>query len=504
MGRKPVLIRADASAAIGTGHVMRDLVLAQALARAGVPVTWLCRDLPPALADLLSNEGFELRRLDGTGEAQEIAAIVGAARDIDARAVVIDHYGIGAAVEGRVRQSGFPVLAVDDMYAPHDCDLVLNQNLYASKARYRGQLPDECRVLGGWRYALLRDEFVEHRRRARRHPDPAELRILVSLGGADTPNITQRVLDALERVRGYALRVEVIVGASNVHRAGLLRTASASPLDIEVLTDVRDMARRMDRADLAVTAGGTTHLELVATGLPALMITIADNQELVTNHMGSNGLAVVLGWHERVDEDAIATAIMDLLAHPSGYEEMHRRLAGHGPAGGAGRVAKALMDLEHRDFVLEPMGPADLMDVFHLSNDAEVRRTAFNTAPISLDEHREWFSARIADADGFFYAVRSRDGAFIGQIRLDPAAPEERRWTLTFSLTPAARGQGLGRLLLLRTLRRLEGTGRFRIDAWVKTGNAPSLASFLDAGFDDHGTETVQGAEAHRLSFRGE
>ncbi|MFH1530204.1 MAG: UDP-2,4-diacetamido-2,4,6-trideoxy-beta-L-altropyranose hydrolase [Pseudomonadota bacterium] len=504
MDRKPVLIRADASAAIGTGHVMRDLVLARALARMDVPVVWLCRELPDALADLLTGEGFRVLGLEAQERDAEAGAIVRAAEDIDARAVVIDHYGIAATVEEHIRRAGFPVMVVDDMYEHHQCDLILNQNLYASKAGYRGHIPEECRILGGWRYALLRDEFVEAPRRPRNRPGSDGVRVLVSLGGADTPNVTQRVLDALERVDGFSLHVEVIVGASNVHRPALLDAVAASPLDIEILTDVRDMARRMDRADLAVTAGGTTHLELVASTLPALMITIADNQELVTAHMGSEGLALALGWHEDVGEDAIAAAITELLAHPTRYDEMHRRLAAHGPPGGADRVARALLDLAHRDFVLEPIGPEDLMDVFRLSSDSEVRRNAFNTAPIPLEEHRSWFARRLAGTDGIFHAVRDRDGAFIGQLRLDGTDPGVRRWTLTFSLVPAARGRGLGRLILLRTLRGLRGTGPFHIDAWVKTDNSPSLGSFLDAGFEDRGEETVHGARAHKLTFQGE
>ena len=501
----PILIRADGGAAIGNGHVTRCRVLARALVAEGVPVVFLCRALPAPLADLLRGDGIRVRRTADPPIEDEAGEILAVAAAEGAQAVVIDHYGIGRDTEARIRRAGVPVMAVDDLYAPHDCNLLLNQNLYADRTGYAGRVPGDSRILTGWRYALLREEFTDLPRRSRARPDPAATRILVSLGGADTPDVTRRVIDALGRARGRSLRVEVIVGASNVHRTGLLAAAAASPANIEVLTDVADMARRMDRADLAITAGGTTHLELVAAGLPAVLITIADNQELVTAHMSEQGLAVALGWHEQVNAAHIAAAVEDLLDHPTRYDDMHRRLAAFGPAGGAHRVARALLDLAHRDFALVPADPGDLMDVFHLSNDIAVRSTAFGTAPIPLAEHRRWYPARLHDTGGFYYTVRDRGGVFIGQIRLDRGDPGERRWTVTFSLIAAMRGRGLGRLVLRRALdTALRGTGPHRVDAWVKVDNAASLRSFLDAGFCDDGVETVRGVQAHRLVFRGE
>jgi len=505
MAGRPVLIRADAGVEIGTGHVMRDLVLAQALAREGVSTVWLCRALPDPVEALLRDQGFRILPMGADRGAPETDAIIAAAEQINARAVVVDHYGIDAAAEARVRAAGFPLLAVDDVYAQHDCDLVLNQNLYASREAYAGRIPEDCRVLGGWRYALLRDEFGALPRRDRRPPAPGEARVLVTLGGADHPNVTARVLAALERVAAAVRRVDLVVGSSNIHRDALEAAAAASPLDVAILTDVRDMARRMDAADLAVTAGGTTHLELVAAGLPALMVTIADNQARVTEHMGRCGLAVDLGWYEALREEAVAEAAEALLSDPDRYREMHARLAAHGPAGGAHRVALAILGLGLRDFALRPMGLEDLMDAFHLSNEPSVRARSFGTEPIPLEEHRRWFTARVADPEGFFYAVRHPDGGFIGQVRLDREEPGARRWTVSLALAPEARGHALGTLVVRRALREaLRGSGPHRVDALVRSGNPASLRSFLDAGFVDEGEETIRGSRANRLVFRGE
>lgn len=44
---------------------------------------------------------------------------------------------------------------------PHDCDLLLDQNLYtAMESRYENLVPSTCKKLLGPKYALLRPEFA--------------------------------------------------------------------------------------------------------------------------------------------------------------------------------------------------------------------------------------------------------------------------------------------------------------------------------------------------------
>ncbi len=48
----------------------------------------------------------------------------------------------------------------------HDCDILLDQNLYAEQeTRYKDKVSSQCRTLIGPRYALLRKEFAEWRKK---------------------------------------------------------------------------------------------------------------------------------------------------------------------------------------------------------------------------------------------------------------------------------------------------------------------------------------------------
>jgi hypothetical protein len=57
-----VVIRADASVQIGSGHVMRGLTLADALRERGAEVHFVCRDLPGHLGGVLADKGYPVQR----------------------------------------------------------------------------------------------------------------------------------------------------------------------------------------------------------------------------------------------------------------------------------------------------------------------------------------------------------------------------------------------------------------------------------------------------------
>ncbi|MGL6148514.1 MAG: hypothetical protein ACRC1V_08620, partial [Plesiomonas sp.] len=124
------IIRADASRWIGSGHVMRCLVLADGLTAAGHQVTFICRPQAGDLIDLIAERGHQVICLP------VLAAIITPAHNADYAAwlqvpwqqdaadvltcvthtdwLVVDHYGINAQWEQQVKQVlNCKLLAID-------------------------------------------------------------------------------------------------------------------------------------------------------------------------------------------------------------------------------------------------------------------------------------------------------------------------------------------------------------------------------------------------------
>src|SRR5258708_7389634 len=211
-----LLIRADASLAIGTGHVMRCLALAQAWQDAGGHAIFSMAEGTPAVVERLRNEGFAVARAGGPGggaaEAEETPRV---GHKHNSPPVFGDAYQFCARYQASLKRWGLKVLFIDDNgHAEHySADIVLNQNAHAREAFYPSR-DASTRLLLGPRFAMLRREFTAWRGWSRETSAVAR-RVLVTMGGSDPDNITERVVRAI--LADPSLNATVVVGGRNPH-----------------------------------------------------------------------------------------------------------------------------------------------------------------------------------------------------------------------------------------------------------------------------------------------
>lgn len=304
-----LLLRADATATIGSGHVMRCLALAQGWQDAGGDVTFAAAGLGDALRRRLVDEDVTVVELDARpGSRLDAEATVAHARQAGADWIVADGYDFDAAYQQRLREAGPRLLVLDDYgHADHyHADLVLNLNLDADESMYVNRDP-ATRLLLGTRYALLRREFRDHDDRQRLIP-PVARHLLVTFGGSDPHDMAAMTIRAIQSIDQPEL-VTTVVAAGDDLQTRLLPFAADGPQRIEVLGHVTDMAQLMARADLAVAAAGGTSWERALLKLPSLVVTVADNQRAIAAALHRAAAATDLGWWRDIREEKLADQI---------------------------------------------------------------------------------------------------------------------------------------------------------------------------------------------------
>ncbi len=336
MTKPHAVFRADASLVVGTGHVIRSRTLARALLARSWRVTFVARDLPASLADALGADGIAVVHLPpGSSIASEPEAI--ATRiTADVALVVGDHYGIGADWYAAMRRQapGAVLLSIDDLAdRPLPVDLVVNQNLGVTATSYAALVPASARIVAGPVYALLRPEFALLRARGRVRDGRVD-RLLVFVSGADGPDVTAR---AVEGLGGLGRPVDVVVGAAYPHLPRL-RAAVAHRADTAIHVDTDEMATLMDRADLAIGAPSSASWERCALGLPAVLVTMADNQADTARLLVEAGAAEAIGWHTTVSAPDIERTVRALCADPDRLKAMSIAAAGITDGRGTERV----------------------------------------------------------------------------------------------------------------------------------------------------------------------
>lgn len=316
------VFRVDSSLQMGSGHVMRCLTLADALAAQGAQCHFISRAHPGSLFELIRQRGFAVTALpaelspantqvvsrrakepvhapwlgcDWKTDAEQTRAILAT---VQPDWLVVDHYALDQRWEIALRLYCQKLMVIDDLAdRPHQCDLLLDQNLGRQPQDYANLVPAQCKVLAGPQYALLRPEFAALRAYSlQRRQQPALRKLLITMGGVDQSNATGQVLQTL---KGCALpqdcRISVVMGLQAPWLQQVGAQAQAMPWPTEVLVNISNMAQRMADSDLAIGAAGSTSWERCCLGLPTLLVVLADNQRFGAQALQEAQAALLIG-----------------------------------------------------------------------------------------------------------------------------------------------------------------------------------------------------------------
>ena len=479
-----VAIRADASVGIGHGHVMRCLALATALDYLGVKTTFVTVDLPAALEDILAGLGIAMVRIARRhpDQAEDCAAVLHALANVDqVDWMIVDHYGIDRAWERAIR-GGVPRVAVIDDLAnrPHEADVLLDPNLQASRSRYAGLVPGNCRLLLGPRFALLRPEFARHDRQTHAGGDSAR-RVVAFAGSGDAGNATGRILDAWQLIRGERPRLDVVIGEEHPRRSEI-EARCAGLADVKVHVQTSRMAELLEGAQLFIGAAGGANWERCCLGVPALLFATAPNQESNLELFAKRRTGIALGQAADLKPASLAALIVRVLAKPGLLRRMAARAARLVDGRGARRAALAIAggNLRLRDAV-----PDDVQVVWEWRNDPRTRRHSRDARALKLEEHRGWWRDALGDPGRRLFIGRCGNQD-VGVLRFDSKGEAAE---LSIFIDPELTGLGLGKAMLLagQEWASQSGTGWKRLQAEILPENQASMAAFAATGFRRQG-----------------
>ncbi len=287
---KTVLIRADSSSEIGTGHIMRDLVLAKQFSDARV--IFATRPLEGNIGKHIFDAGYGVIWL----ESDELDELAGVVKKEKVDTLVIDHYGINQHYECLLKNhTGATLFVLDDTYERHYCDILLNHNVYADPARYNGLVPKCCELRCGTEYTLLRDEFVRAKVQKELRPPPP-WSILIAMGGADHLGLNVPILEILEKFEQVQAHVVTTTANRNLEQ---LKKYAAGNSRVSIHVNTSKMATLMSCSHLVIATPSVTMNEILYMGVDFIAIQTADNQREMTKYLHSTGETILSDYSAR-------------------------------------------------------------------------------------------------------------------------------------------------------------------------------------------------------------
>ena len=284
-GRMQVVIRCDSSNMIGTGHVKRCLNIARRLKQNECTITFICRDLADNCIEMITDE-FDMIKLVGSSITEENAEEeeveykkwLGCTQEEDVEQciymlnknikgkidwVIVDHYALDEKWERELRDKIIErqgelakILVIDDLSnRKHRADILIDSN-GDDLERYTDWVSKECKVYQGPSYAPI--EEIYSLLRAGIPKRGSINRIMISYGGIDKNNYTEKAVEALSSEDFKDLNIDIVLSTKSPNYESV-RDKIEGNSRIFIYSDLPSLAGLMVRADLAIRAAGSTN-----------------------------------------------------------------------------------------------------------------------------------------------------------------------------------------------------------------------------------------------------
>jgi len=359
--KKTILFRADSSSTIGTGHIMRDLVLASQYKESKIIFT--TQNLDGNINHKILEANYEIEFLN-SNDIDEFIALV---KKHSPSLVVIDHYGIDYKYEQMLKEkTDVEILAFDDTYEKHHCDIVLNHNLNAKENRYKDLVPSSCEVRCGAKYTLLREEFYQI------FPPKTvtdKKTVLIAMGGADSQNLNIKIVEALS---SFNITIEIITTTANKNLQELQKYIEDKK-DITLHINSNCVATLMYNSDLAIVTPSVSVNEAYFMKLPFIAIQTEQNQQEVYNYLEENNFLVM----DRFDTDSLRKKF---------------------------NLALDILDAKLKNFI--DLSEKEQLAVLEYRNHKDIQKWMYTKDEISLENHLNYIKTLNRRKDRVYFLVQ--------------------------------------------------------------------------------------------------
>ncbi len=272
-----ILIRADSSSYIGTGHIMRDLVLAKQYPNQNI--IFATQNLDGNINYKIIEAGYRIELLE-SNDFEELNEII---KKLSIDMIIIDNYDIDYNFEKDLNPN-LKIFVLDDTYEKHFCDVLLNHNIYANEKKYKKKVPNNCELRCGAKYTLLRDEFIE----AKKQKNIVKKKtIFLAIGGADHKNLNIKILKVIETFK-KDLQVNLVTTTANKNLEEVKEYCKDKKW-INLQINSNEIAKLMIQSDFAIVTPSVTANEIFYLDLPMIAIKTAKNQNQMYKYLKKQG-----------------------------------------------------------------------------------------------------------------------------------------------------------------------------------------------------------------------
>ena len=354
--QRTILLRVDASPKLGLGHLMRCIALAQGLEKESVRPFFIIKEAKEAR--IITDYGFDSQTISQKTSFQEdVLKTMRIAAQFDAHIIIVDlshYFDMADRVNFEehfqmLKKHGAAVIVLDD-YDKINIAADIHVIPYYGADTMNYSFPRTTKPLLGLDYFIFRQEFSECVTMPRTVRTQAR-NVLISMGGSDPANVTEKILESLAEIQSPSLDVKVVLGrgfTSQRHQAVISRMEKLNRMQRSwsVIEDTKNMAELMLWSDVAIISGGLIKYETALTGSPTIIISQKELEaKRCEEYAQKTNAAIHLGHFKNLKAN-IGKAALDLLNDYTARRLMSEKGKNLVDGKGTQRVIKHILEME--------------------------------------------------------------------------------------------------------------------------------------------------------------
>ncbi len=274
-----IAIATESSNIRGMGHLFRTLLYVDYLKRINYPFCILINKNIVA-EDILKkkNIGYILVDYSDVESNWEEDLI----KRFNIQLWLNDKFETSRQMGQHIHDAGISFFVIDDIGTGEKyANISFCGMLYPTKTSYLCE-----KVYKGTEYVILNPEILQYRRiRNVLH------KMIVTLGGSDTYGATLEVVKILKK---FEVDADILVGPDFQFFGDLEKISEGK---YKILRNLPSLIKIFSDYDLAITGGGITCCEAMASGLPCLVIANEEHEVNTANFFSQKGACIYLGMH---------------------------------------------------------------------------------------------------------------------------------------------------------------------------------------------------------------
>ena len=318
LNKKKILIKADASHEIGTGHIYRGLSIASKLVNH--EVIFLLDEAQELGIEIVKNNNYPfITHNSNKGEGKDAdekakEEIIDKIVEYDPDIIINDILNTNSKYTKALRDKGYFIVDFEDVGGGVKYAHLVFDALYEHKIPLKN-------LYSGHRYYILKDEFYYQ---SFKKIDKEVKRILLTFGGTDPNNLTEKTLEAILESK-YKGEIEIILGLGYSKKEEI-QDKYRDNYRISIYENVKNMSEHMYNADLIFTSAGRTMYEIASLGVPC--ICLCQNERELSHIFGNIEHGFInLGLGSNVSKEDIIQTLENTIDDYELRVEMNKRMS---------------------------------------------------------------------------------------------------------------------------------------------------------------------------------